>query len=377
MMINFRQRTCPALFIAGVLSLLGLLILPIPARQDTRAERLRLQKEEDRLSKEIAELEGNLRGLKQYERYIIKLTDPNMILTVVSMNLKDFGIPTKFSDRTDSPSLDEEPVPISEGQLNQLVLVIALDMLLRGSGKVRISEITEKDQDLIKNKLLLKSKKIQHDLEKDTLRTIIQKTAHILQDIEGYTEERERVRADFARLTGQPGAAGESRTYDDKGKSVYVSCGERAFANECVGRTAGVPGPKAGSGTDPAGALKRDYNGAKDTGYYTLGCRGSITLRFSQIYLVDGPGADLYIFEVGPDVEGTKLEIKTENGPWIPVGEIGGGAVQVDIHDALASRGLLNQRFSQVKLTDLGQKCAGNWPGADIDAIAALHCVLR
>jgi hypothetical protein len=261
------------------------------------------------------------------------------------------------------------PVAISKEQLDKLVYVAALDQILHGNGDVNL--------DVIRKEFMHASEDGQRYIEERMMEEIRQVTARARADLGWYREDRERVRADFARLTGQTVEAGEGRTYDDKGKSVYVSFGEQSFADEVVGSTPGTPAPKAKSGRDPAGALKRDFNSAADTGYYTLGCHGSITLRFSQVYLVDGLGNDLHVFEVGPDVEGTKLEIRTEDGPWIPVGEIGGGSVQVDIHAALANRGMLAQRFSQVRLTDLGQKCAGNWPGADIDAVAALNAVKR
>jgi hypothetical protein len=378
MIINLHIRTASALFVMGAMSFLGLLTLPMQAQQDPRAERLRLQNEESRLNKKVTELEGHLRDLKRFERHVIGLTDPDIILISVAADSSDIGIRVKFpANEKWVRSLGGVPFPISTAQLDELANAMAMEALLFGREDPILLENQQKLIDRIKNDLLLHSRYIQRILVDTALVSINKETAEVLQDINSYTADRERVRADFARLTGQAGAAEEGRTYDDKGKTVYVPCGEQAFADEFVGRTAGSPAPKGPSGTDPEGALKRDYNAAKDTGYYSLGCRGSIMLSFSQVYLVDGPGPDLYVFEIGPDVEGTKLEIKTESGAWIPVGEIGGGAVQVDIHAALASRGMLNQRFTQVKLTDLGQKCAGNWPGADIDAVAALNCVLR
>jgi hypothetical protein len=379
MLIDLRVKTRRVLCFAGVFLCLGLLIQHMPAQQDSRAEKLRLQTEEDRLNKKIAELEGNLRDLKQYERYVISLTDPKVILTEVAPGLGNLGIPVKFPARKHWPkALTGIPYPLSDAQFDNLVLVIDMDSLLIGPGdKNHLKEIKQEHLDKIKARVLEASRLIQKQLEDVNLNEINQETTLVLQDINRCKADRDRVRADFARLTGESPAAGGGRTYDDKGKSVYVSCGEQAFADVFVYSNPGHPAPKGPSGTDRDGALKRDYNEAKDTGYYTLGCRGAITLRFSQVYLVDGPGADLHVFEIGPDVEGTKLEIRTDDGPWIPVGNIGGGAVQVDIHDALASRDMLNLHFSYVRLTDLGQKCAGNWPGADIDAVAALHCLLR
>ena len=377
MSVSSRARRIPGLLAIAALSAALLMTAPAAAQRDTQSEKLRLQAEEDRLNKQIAGLEKHLAELKDYERYLEGLLDSNVILVFPSMSpivakvpIKVPGGPIKVPGGTDDrPMLVGAPLPISQAQLDTLVYATAMDRLLHGKD--------DANPDQMKEEWLSASKWVQGFIDDRMLEDVRQATVRARQDLAWNRENRERVRADFARLTGQTVETGEGRTYDDKGKSVYVSFGEQSFADELVSTTPGTPAPKAASGKDPAGALKRDFNSAADTGYYTLGCHGSVTLRFSQVYLVDGPGNDLHVFEIGPDVEGTKLEVRTEDGPWIPVGEIGGGAVQVDIHEALASRGMLGQRFSEVRLTDLGQKCAGNWPGADIDAVAALNAVKR
>jgi hypothetical protein len=372
--MNARARRIPGLLAMAALSLALLMTSPAQAQRDTQSEKVRLQAEEDRLNKQIAWTEKYVVELKDYEGYLEGLLDPKVILVFARANPTVSSVPTKAPDGSDDSllKLSVTPVAISQAQLDALVRATAMYWRLHEKGDVNLHVIREE--------WLSASESVQRYIEDRILVEIRQATVRARQDLDWYRQERERVRADFARLTGQTGGTGETgegRTYDDKGKSVYVSFGEQSFADELVSTTPGTPAPKATSGTDPAGALKRDFNSAADTGYYTLGCHGSVTLRFSQVYLVDGPDADLYVFEVGPDVEGTKLEVRTEDGPWVQVGEIGGGAVQVDIHKALASRGMLDQRFSQVRLTDLGQKCAGNWPGADIDAVAALHSIKR
>jgi hypothetical protein len=60
----------------------------------------------------------------------------------------------------------------------------------------------------------------------------------------------------------------------------------------------------------------------------TLGCTGEVVLRFTDNVLVDVPGPDLYVFEVGPAIEATHLAISAS---WIAVGVVRGGTAQVDI----------------------------------------------
>jgi hypothetical protein len=160
---------------------------------------------------------------------------------------------------------------------------------------------------------------------------------------------------------------------DSKGKKVFVPCGKRAFADRVMNFKVGNPAPVP-SAVDSSRALgEPDFDPAADTGYVTLGCGGQIILEFAKVRLVDIAGPDLYVFEIGPDVEATDLEIRSDEGPWIRVGSISGGKAQVDIAVPGVSR---NDRFRYVRLTDKRTACHGDWPGADIDAIAALGCVI-
>ena len=104
----------------------------------------------------------------------------------------------------------------------------------------------------------------------------------------------------------------------------------------------------------------------------TLGCAGTLTLRFSDNALVDVPGADLYVFEVGPAVEATSLSISPDGEAWTEVGTIRGGTAEVDIAKVAAP----GASYRYVRLTDLKRSCGGPWPGADVDAVGAIGSTL-
>jgi OOP family OmpA-OmpF porin len=172
-------------------------------------------------------------------------------------------------------------------------------------------------------------------------------------------------RIDFSG--GQQGA-----TYNDAhGTQVYVPCGRLAFAGRVVESRMGNPAAVS-SAQNPAETLgEPNFSDARDSGYTTLGCGGSIVLEFTQVRLVDVDGPDLYIFEVGADVEPTQLEISKDGQQWITIGRISGGKTSVDIRPYVQP----GDQFRYIRLTDLKSACGGNWPGADIDAVAAIGCV--
>ncbi len=174
------------------------------------------------------------------------------------------------------------------------------------------------------------------------------------------------------RLGGRPTSpAGGGRDYqDDKGNKVRVRC-EKSFADRIIDYRIGSPKPEA-KHTDPRTALgPPDFDAKRETGYVSLGCGGSLTLYFSNVDIVDIDGPDLYIFEIGKDVEPTKVELSRDGRTWIDAGRAGGGTGSVDIGPYVRP----GDRFKYVRLTDLRSACKGGWPGADIDAVAAIGCV--
>ena len=85
-----------------------------------------------------------------------------------------------------------------------------------------------------------------------------------------------------------------------------------------------------------------------------------------------GPETDLWIFEVGPDVEDTFVEISADGIVWHDIGKIFGSTSAIDI-DAFGFG--TDDSFTFVRLTDdpIEGNTAPAWHvGADIDAICAL-----
>ncbi len=107
--------------------------------------------------------------------------------------------------------------------------------------------------------------------------------------------------------------------------------------------------------------------------FVSLGDGGSLTLRFADNALTgsDNSDPDIWIYEVGPDVEDTFVDISTDNVTWISVGKVFGSTSTIDI-DAFGYG--KTSTFSYIRLTDDtnegGQ--SGNTVGADIDAVEAL-----
>ena len=135
-----------------------------------------------------------------------------------------------------------------------------------------------------------------------------------------------------------------------------------------------------GAGHDRRGAcapnplFAPDYDSSG--GFVTLGDGGSITLRFVDNKLT-GSGdnkKDLWVFEIGPDVEDTFVEVSKDGNTWFAVGKVFGSTAGVDV-DAFGFG--VNDRFEYVRLTDDTNEGdqTGNTVGADIDAVGAISSV--
>ena len=169
--------------------------------------------------------------------------------------------------------------------------------------------------------------------------------------------------------------AQQAKQYDDgKRGKVSLPLGDLSFADKVTDHSAGT-GKIISSASHPNSALgPPNYSGDVDDGsFLSLGCDGWLVLQFTDNALVDRLGPDLYVFEVGPKVEGTKLEISTDGKNWINVVNIDGGRTEVDIAHAVPSG--TSYRF--VKLTDDGKGCGTRFAGADIDSVAAIGSALR
>jgi hypothetical protein len=105
--------------------------------------------------------------------------------------------------------------------------------------------------------------------------------------------------------------------------------------------------------------------------YVTLGRGGRLVLEFTQAPFCDGAGPDLKIFEVGPLAEPVIVAVSVDGREWIEVGRTKSSDNTID----LAAFVRPDDRFRFVRLTDArGVRAKDNqWPGADIDAVCALH----
>jgi outer membrane protein OmpA-like peptidoglycan-associated protein len=161
---------------------------------------------------------------------------------------------------------------------------------------------------------------------------------------------------------------------DGHGGFVYFPLGNASFADRVVSYTAGKPAPRHAKDRQPSNALAApDYNPKTETGYLTLGCGGTLVLRFSDNALVDVDGPDLHIFEIGASIEPTRLAISVDGRQWVEIGSIAGGRADVDIRP-VAKKG---ESFSFVRLVDLKKDCGRGTPGADIDAVGAIGSGMR
>ncbi|WP_322890772.1 MULTISPECIES: OmpA family protein [unclassified Yoonia] len=155
---------------------------------------------------------------------------------------------------------------------------------------------------------------------------------------------------------------------------VTLPQGDKSFADAVVAYTPGS-GTIVDSARDPLALLgPPSFSGDVDDGsFVSLGCDGSIVVQFTDNALVDVAGPDLYVFEVGPNVEGMSLAVSEDGTTWIEIGDIGGGRAEVDLAGLVPD----GASFRFVRLTDDGVDCGTRFAGADIDAVAAIGSTLR
>jgi hypothetical protein len=165
-------------------------------------------------------------------------------------------------------------------------------------------------------------------------------------------------------------ATGDVVYTDTRNNKITIPGGAKSCATKVVSFTPGNPWTNDERAMDPQKILGLpDYDSAKDINYVTLGDGGSIVLEF-DIYIYDGPGMDIYVFEIGPNVEATKVEVSSDLKNWIFVGNADGSLSGVDMAGKVPADG----RYKYVRITDLLSSPGGSWPGADIDAVAGM-CV--
>lgn len=165
----------------------------------------------------------------------------------------------------------------------------------------------------------------------------------------------------------------EGIRYGEGERQVCLRQGASSFADTVVSFK---PGKRAAAGTAarPEHALgEPDFTTPAAPGFLALGCDGELVLRFDDNALVQSPGPDLYIFEVGPDVEATDVAVSTDGTQWIEVGRVEGARSDLELEGLIEE----DQSYRFVRLTNVSSDCAGRYPGADIDAVAAVGSALR
>lgn len=151
------------------------------------------------------------------------------------------------------------------------------------------------------------------------------------------------------------------------------------FADAVVDYVPGSPAPAEAYQTAANALGAPDYGGnpsCPDAGactFVSLGSGGSLTLRFTNAAPSGGGSEayDLWVFEVGPAVETTSVEVSQDGIEWVSVGDVSGNRRGVD----LDAYGLgPDQSFAFVRLTDDPAQgdVTGPTPGADIDAVGAV-----
>jgi hypothetical protein len=116
--------------------------------------------------------------------------------------------------------------------------------------------------------------------------------------------------------------------------------------------------------------------GVPDGEHVSLGRGGTITVQFVDNALT-GSGSsalDLWIFEIGPDVEDTFVAISKDNILYTPIGKVFGSTAGIDI-DAFGFGPSDLFRFVRLQDDPLEGDQSGASVGADIDAVGAITSV--
>lgn len=159
--------------------------------------------------------------------------------------------------------------------------------------------------------------------------------------------------------------------------------GAVSFADKVVSYTPGDPAPNSPY-ADPKNALGiPDYVSGNidctntDCDYVSLGNGGSLILEFVDNLLTGSGNADfdLWVFEIGPDVEDTFVDVSVDGLAWTSVGKVFGATAGIDI-DAFGFDTASFLRF--IRLTDDPNEGSntGRTVGADIDAVGAISTIV-
>ena len=262
-----------------------------------------------------------------------------------------------------------------------------------------LSDLSEKEQEILKSLPKVYKGKI---LGKDHAEEILSKVAHLnynallsepgtsedyksmIQDHkqkhldapQSVLKEAEIAKEKFKKLNPDLNYGDQNGTsYTGKKGQIYLPYGVHSFADEVIAfqENDDLRFPMHLSLGPPDCPHTGEVFTFKELeGVANLGKKGQLTLQFKDNALVDINGPDLYVFETGVATESTQLEISKDGKKWILVGKIEGGISEVDIADKVSAYDI----FHYVRLTDI-KGMAGEPPGADIDAVAAIGSAMK
>lgn len=160
---------------------------------------------------------------------------------------------------------------------------------------------------------------------------------------------------------------------DGRGNKIEIPYGALSCATKLISFTPGNPWTSDSLDMDPDEILGLPDRGTANNGKaITLGAGGIIIVEMG-VHFTNGEGMDIYVFEVGPSVEATKVEISDDLKNWFFVGNAEGSLSGVDISGKVPEGSL----YKYIRLTDLRTNPGLPYPGADIDAVSVLHPVLK
>lgn len=102
---------------------------------------------------------------------------------------------------------------------------------------------------------------------------------------------------------------------------------------------------------------------------------GELIIAFDSNRLIDVEGDDLYIFEIGPQVEATDVAISIDNEEWYELGRIEGSTRGVDLADYPEVPERRGFRYVRLRDHPDGNTSDSPYAGPDIDAIGAIGSV--
>lgn len=160
----------------------------------------------------------------------------------------------------------------------------------------------------------------------------------------------------------------------DRNETIYLPLGQISFADSVVEHQIGYPPPLKKYSDTMQSLHEPDYQYYEDATFYSLGCKGSLTVAFTNNGFMNLPGNDLYIFEVGPTREAAKIEISENGQEWLYAGTIAGGKSIIDLNNQDIDDDIV---FYYLRITDLKDLCKSKSAGADIDAVGAINSVIK